>query len=538
MDVRNIQNLLRSTRIIIMILLILVSLLLIFNIIPVNGDKGIGFGNGLDYGLDFAGGIQMQLKLEREVDKETMEIERGILVSRLNSMGLKDIPVRPWGNRYILIQISGASPHERERIENILKQPARFEQLIDGKLAVRGDEIVVDPDPRSSGIFQEQNGYGWRVGVKLMGEGAKRFGKVAYGKYFGENSPLNRPVDLFIDRPYDSIIIIDKGTYNILSNITSSSPRGGSIYYGDTAIDIIKKRANLTVVVWEGNNSEFFFKIKNLSNKYRRAIIAGDEKDIPETIRGRIEEAGFNTERIPKGNKTYEDWIKEITGLKTSPRLNFNTRGEPVYAAVITGWAPTIQDAKNEMKQNKIWLSSGNLPARATIESESEIPASLGGKFLEGSFIIGIMAIFTVAFIIYLRYRRLFIVAPVMITGLSEIIIILGLASAINWEIDLAAVAGIIAAVGTGVDDQIVITDETLRREGGKRRIISVVEQIRRAFFIIFTAAATTIAVMLPVFTIQALQGFAFTTVTGVLIGVFVTRPSYAKIIEELIEEK
>ncbi len=517
-----------------MVFMVGVSLLLVVNIIPVNGDKGIGVGNGLDYGLDFAGGVQMQLKLEREVDQDTMEIEKGILLSRLNAMGLKDISVRPWGNQYILVQISGASPNERERIERILKQPARFEQLIDGELGVRGDEIEVDSDPRSSGTYKEQHGgYGWRVGVKIAGEGAHRFGEVAFGKYFGENSPMNRPVDLFIDRPYDSVIVIRSLEYHILSNLTSSADTS-SMYYGNTALQVIEERSNLSVVPWSLNDSGFLPSLMNYSSRYDRVIIAGDDYEIPERVRAEIEELGFVTERRPKGNNTYEGWVKELTGLMTSPRLNFNTRGEPVYGAVITGWNPTLEDSVEELKKNRIWLSSGNLPAKAEIESQSEVPASLGGQFLEGSFIIGFIAILTVALIVYLRYRKFFIVGPLMVTGLSEIMIILGLASVINWELDLAAVAGIIAAVGTGVDDQILITDETLRRDE-RRKIVSVTEQIRRAFFIIFTAAATTTAVMLPVFTIQALQGFAFTTVAGVLIGVFITRRSYAKIIEELI---
>ncbi len=534
MDANNLRNMLKSVRILLLIFMVLTSILLVSNIIPINADKGIGLGNGLDYGLDFAGGIQMQLKLEREVDRDTMEIEKGILVSRLNAMALKDISVRPWGDQYILVQISGASPSERERIQDILKQPARFEQMIDGQLALRGDEIRVDPNPQSSGTDEAQGGWNWRVGVEILGDGAKRFGKVAYGKYFGDDSPLNRPVDLFIDRPYDSVMIIDRYNFNILSNITSSTGFS-SIYFGDTAMEVIEKRSNLTVVMWRENDSRFSSMMENYSRTFERVIIAGSEDEIPDTARGRIEELGYRTERRPKGNLSYEDWVKELTGLKASPRLNFNTRGEPVYGAMISGWSPTKEDALNEMAQNKIWMSSGNLPAKASIESESEVPASLGGKFLEGCFIIGIIAILTVAVIIYLRYRRLFIVAPVMLTGISEIIIILGLAALIDWELDLAAVAGIIAAVGTGVDHQIVITDETLRRGSERKRIVNIAEQIRRAFFIIFTAAATTIAVMLPVFMIHALQGFAFTTCAGVLTGVVITRPSYAKIIEELL---
>jgi preprotein translocase subunit SecF len=43
---------------------------MITNVIPLNAGKGIGFGTGLDYGLDFAGGTQLQLKLEKPISSE------------------------------------------------------------------------------------------------------------------------------------------------------------------------------------------------------------------------------------------------------------------------------------------------------------------------------------------------------------------------------------------------------------------------------------------------------------------------------------
>ena len=128
---------------------------------------------------------------------------------------------------------------------------------------------------------------------------------------------------------------------------------------------------------------------------------------------------------------------------------------------------------------------------------------------------------------------------PILSAGLSEIIIILGLASLINWQLDLPAMAGIIAAVGTGVDHQIVITDETIKEAEKKRKVVSMTERIRRAFFIIFTAAATTIAAMIPLVGIGAgmLKGFAFTTIMGVLVGVLIVRPAYARIIKDVLVE-
>ncbi|MFV2041548.1 MAG: protein translocase subunit SecD, partial [Candidatus Hydrothermarchaeales archaeon] len=90
----------------------------------------------------------------------------------------------------------------------------------------------------------------------------------------------------------------------------------------------------------------------------------------------------------------------------------------------------------------------------------------------------------------------------------------------------------IIAAVGTGVDDQIVITDEVFME-----REKSIRHRMKSAFFIIMAAWMTTVAAMLPLFSIglQILRGFALTTIIGVTIGVAVTRPAYASLISNII---
>jgi preprotein translocase subunit SecD len=127
-----------------------------------------------------------------------------------------------------------------------------------------------------------------------------------------------------------------------------------------------------------------------------------------------------------------------------------------------------------------------------------------------------------------------------MLTDISEVSIVLGLAALINWDIDLPSMAGIIAAVGTGVNDQIILTDEVLSGKKEAKKFFSLGEQVRKAFSIIFTAAATIIAAMLPILSIGAgmLKGFAFTTIMGVLVGIIITRPGYARVIEYVLREK
>ena len=116
----HLKNLSRSVRVWVLIISILFSLLLICNITGVNKDKEMGVGNGLDYGLDFAGGTELWLKLEHNVSSDVMTIEKGILENRVNQYGLKDISLTVYGDQYIIIKIAKASPEEIKKIEDIL----------------------------------------------------------------------------------------------------------------------------------------------------------------------------------------------------------------------------------------------------------------------------------------------------------------------------------------------------------------------------------------------------------------------------------
>lgn len=233
-----------------------------------------------------------------------------------------------------------------------------------------------------------------------------------------------------------------------------------------------------------------------------------------------------------------------ISSPTVAPEL---ANGVPQTSVQLTGTAKTKEDAEKEAKENQVLLQSGALPVKVKIVGVSSVSAELGDEFRNGALIAGLLALLVIAVIIIIRYRRLILVVPIIITSIAELILILGSASLINWTIDLAAIAGIIAAIGTGVDDQIIITDEVLKGFVERKRISGVKFRIKNAFFIIFAAAGTLIAAMLPLFYIGIsrgytgigiLAGFAFTTVIGVLIGIFITRPVYAKFIELILEGK
>ena len=195
-----------------------------------------------------------------------------------------------------------------------------------------------------------------------------------------------------------------------------------------------------------------------------------------------------------------------------------------------------IKDATKNMNKLQTVLITGSLPVKLNIVKIDTISPSLGKAFFNNAIWVIIGAMIAVSIVIFIRYRDLKISLPVILISSSEILIILGLASLIKYNLDLAAIAGILAAVGTGVDDQIVIADEILK--GKKELVSSFKEKIKRAFFVIMVAWATGLASMLPLFWAGAglFTGFALTTILGISIGVFITRPAFAAIVEALEE--
>ena len=229
--------------------------------------------------------------------------------------------------------------------------------------------------------------------------------------------------------------------------------------------------------------------------------------------------------------------------LVDSLQISSNLKGKETTDIAISGPGfgvdeeTALQDALKQMNKLQTVLITGSLPVKLNIVKIDTISPTLGKAFVRNAFKVGLGAIIAVALVVFIRYRKLKIAVPMMFVTASEILIILGSAALTRYNLDLAAIAGIIAAVGTGVDDQIVIADEVMSSKGS---YYNWKDRIKKAFFIIFVAYATTVAAMLPLFKAGAglLTGFALATIAGVTIGVFITRPAFASIIRVLLEEE
>ncbi len=214
-------------------------------------------------------------------------------------------------------------------------------------------------------------------------------------------------------------------------------------------------------------------------------------------------------------------------------------KGRVTTRVAVSGSAEgeTREDAykTTEEKMHKLQtlLITGSLPFKLEIVKLDTISPALGGEFLRVIIIAMLTAIGVVAVIVFGRYRKIKSSLALLLTSLSEVIIILGIATVIKWNLDLPSIAGILIVVGTGVDQQIIILDESRRGE-----FLSLKQRMKRAFTIIIGAYFTSVVAMLPLLWAGAglLKGFAFTTIIGITTGVLITRPAFADIIRKIEE--
>ena len=187
--------------------------------------------------------------------------------------------------------------------------------------------------------------------------------------------------------------------------------------------------------------------------------------------------------------------------LVSSPQIGADlANGVPSTDVQVSGTENSSAQAQAQAKSIQVVLESGALPVSVSIVGIDSVSADLGSQFKTGALLAGFLALLVIAIIIFIRYRSPLLVIPIMITSIAELILILGVASVTRWNIDLAAIAGILAAIGTGVDDQIIITDEVLKKGIQTKRTITALKfKINNAFFIIFASAATLIAAMLTI---------------------------------------
>jgi len=190
-------------------------------------------------------------------------------------------------------------------------------------------------------------------------------------------------------------------------------------------------------------------------------------------------------------------------------------------------------EAQKSMHKLQTILITGSLPYKLEIVKLDTISPVLGKQFIKSILLAALAALLAVSIIIFIRYKTFKSSIALLFTSMSEIIIILGIASFIEWNLDLPSIAGILATIGIGIDQQIIILDEAKQKV-----VLSLKQKLKRAYSIILGAYFTAVVALIPLLWAGAglLKGFAITTIIGITAGILITRPAFTEMIKRIEE--
>jgi preprotein translocase subunit SecD len=492
----------------------------------------------LDFGMDLRGGTRIVLKPRENATRSTIEQVIGTLQTRINIYGLREIkffPVESPDGWYVQIEATGLGS---KVVDELLASKGSFEAKISKPVQIR----------EGTGTLQLlENSYGVQV--------------------------RNDTVIV------DGMTVPDNGTFVLegisfeVGNKTDDGIIFMAMVFGGEDIELVYTDPQHSGIVPMGDFYRFYFTILVSSEGAQR--FAKVTSGIPSQM-------DLNSgEYFLKDSSIY---LYLDNDLQSSLRIASSLGGKAYPTPQIDGSRNRMEDAAAEKMRLQTILRSGALPVSMETTSMSIISPTLGSNFIQSALIAALVAGLMVIVIIFIRYRSFKIGIPLVLTGLSEAVIIMGI-SAMNdsavwtgvlivnlaiitfvwikrkesdmsawigamlipmlgmmsWNIDLPAIGGVIAAIGVGVDQMVVIADETLGGRKVMKKIYSLKERIGKAFFIIFTAATTTIAALMPLLFVAAgvfIRGFVITTIVGILVGILITRPAYARIIEMTVENR
>ncbi|MFA5931043.1 MAG: hypothetical protein WC821_01895 [archaeon] len=509
--------------------------------------------NGIKLGMDFKGGTLYQVELQKSVSAEEISRIANIISQRIDPSGLKDATVYPVGTQFIVVQLSETNPVELEKVESRIRQQGKFEATLNGEVVFTGDELkkVLRGDT-SFGVFRAGTAYEWSLPFILNEAAVKRFKEKTFHQCtavgFSTNGTPNYDCEktiFFLDRP-NALIVTTTEEYDRDNQLLLEGNKFQNIPQ-DTSIDELISDSMLTVLTIDTNAALDNNKVQTALLSTKNAVVS---PGVSETIVNDLNALGFTVLRV-NGRESIP-WIWTATGARQIISLTEGITNEDVATLAqakefstlrISGQREDVKEARADLEELAILLESGSLPTPVKSISRETISPSLGESFLSTVFLMGILAAITVAGVIVFRYRVLKLVIPIFLTGMAEILIMLGFLAFTQRPIDLAAFAGIIVAIGTGVDSEIVITDEILGKS--KEAHESMLQRAKAAIFIIATSAFTMIGVMLPIILfsrnlpgLDKLYGFAVVAIVGALVGIFITRPAFTKIVQMIVNGK
>lgn len=233
----------------------------------------------------------------------------------------------------------------------------------------------------------------------------------------------------------------------------------------------------------------------------------------------------------PQGARVFGEYTAANIGQPFAIVLDDEVISAPVIQSAIPGGSGIITGrfTVEESTELAVLLRAGALPAELTFLEERTIGPELGRDSIQAGQTAAWVAMVLVVLFMVASYGFLGFISVVALA--INIVLIIGIMSAIGATLTLPGIAGIVLTMGQAVDANVLIYErmrEEIRRGAGP--VKAVQEGFAKAISAIVDANVTTFIVAAIMFFVGTgpVRGFAVTlaigVVTTIITGVFVSR--------------
>jgi len=470
----------------------------------------------LKFGVDIQGGTEIILKPEKDVSGSTLQEMLSTLESRAKNYGLTNSQFQIKDDSIHVL----FDPDDEIEIKKIIKQgivEAKFMQSI--QLTNKTGELIVNN---------------------------KRYNVI----------------------PKDGSILVNDSEYKIneiftlegleikVDNVTENTTTFSMNVFDDQGITKVLTKEGSSRIMQQQGGYVFVFQVE-LSEK-----------------------ASENFAKATKGQEVMispsgESFLKNplVIFLDDEPIISMpipqSDVGKEIETMPIWGFERTRNEASYKMLRLTTALESGRLPVKLDIEKVSDVPPPKKRlvDYIARGVLIGLLVAFVVAFIKYRNTKNIVLMALILV---SEIILILGIASsqafamvvlasgvvlaivkrevhgwsrwlalvlmfvisfgiiANKWVLDMPSVVGLCIMLCVSVVQLFGVNENFLKD-------LSLIKKHENILRIIWKIALVVSVLMTPVFFISGLRGLAVATVVGVMISTTITKPVYTDLVEKII---
>lgn len=226
-----------------------------------------------------------------------------------------------------------------------------------------------------------------------------------------------------------------------------------------------------------------------------------------------------------EGAELFYEATKNNIGKQIGIYMDDDLISAPVVENAISGGQAQITGGTNgfgydEAKALADKINAGALPFALESSNYSTISPTLGTGALRVMITAGIIAFIVIALFMIIKYRLPGFVACIGL--ISQIILQILFISVPQITLTLPGMAGIILAVGMGIDANIIIS-ERIKEEllQGKSVAAAIKSGYSRAFTAVLDGNVTTmiVAVVLMIFGSGSIYSFGYTLLTGVILN-------------------